>query len=296
MLTLKNISVKFKDKVVLDDLSFQAEKGEIIGVAAPNGTGKTTLFNVMANYLKPNAGEVIIDDNYTYKSEKQEIKIRKRLTTFPDQDDLFDELSGIDHLKLYGNMWKGTTKHIPQIVGKLNMGNYVKNKVRTYSLGMRQRLCFAMMAAADSSIMLMDEVMNGLDINNVSLISEYLIEMKKEQKLIFIASHLLENLDLYADRVIFLSEGKIIHEQRFGRGNDDYIKISLDPHQYNRLINEYVIPDNHLYIASHLFCLPLKGMKQAEQMKWVEQLLGLKEKELSIGPLGTVEYYEKHYH
>ena len=204
MIKLKNISVAFKDKVVLDNLSLTASKGEIIGLAAPNGTGKTTLFNVMANFLKPTNGEVTFNDKYGFNTEKDKLYIHKHMSTFPDQDDLFDELSGVDHLKLYGNMWKGSTKHLPGIIEKLKMGDYVKRKVGTYSLGMRQRLCFAMMAAADTPVMLMDEVMNGLDFSNVALISEYLLDMKKEDKLIFVSSHLLENLDLYADRVLFL--------------------------------------------------------------------------------------------
>ncbi len=168
MLTLSNVSVAYKDKVVLNNLNFTANKGEIIGVAAPNGTGKTTLFNVMANFIKPNTGSVTINGKYAYRNEKEELLIHKQLTTFPEQSDLFEELSGVDHLNLYANMWKGTSRHVPEIIERLRMENYVKRKVRTYSLGMRQRLCFAMMAAADTPIMLMDEVMNGLDISNVA--------------------------------------------------------------------------------------------------------------------------------
>ena len=296
MLKLTNISVAFKDKKVLDKLSLTASKGEIIGVVGPNGTGKTTFFNVMSNFLKPNSGNVTFNDKYAYQSEKDEMFIHKHLTTFPDQSDLFEELTGVDHMNLYGNMWKGSTHHIPEIIEQLKMGNYVKRKVRTYSLGMRQRLCFAMMVAADTSIMLMDEVMNGLDLSNVALISERLIELKKDQKLIFVASHLLENLDLYADRVLFLKDGKIIHQQHLNEKSEAYIKMALEPDQYQKLNNDYVLPPKHLYIANHLFCIPLEEMHPADQTKWIERLLVFKEKELTIGPLGTMEYYEKYYH
>ncbi|MUK90116.1 ATP-binding cassette domain-containing protein [Ornithinibacillus sp. L9] len=293
MLELKKISVAYKDKKVLDNLSFTAHEGEIIGVVAPNGTGKTTLFNVMANFIKPKTGEVIYKERHTYKSERAELFIHKNLSTFPDQSDLFDELTGMDHMKLYGSMWKKSTKHIQEIVDYLQMNDYVKRKVRTYSLGMRQRLCFAMMVATDTSIMLMDEVMNGLDVSNVALISKRLIQMKEEKKLIFVASHLLENLDLYADRVIFLKDGNIIHEQRFHGETEDYIKLEIEHDQYEKLKN--MLPANHMYIANHILCLPLKGMNISEQTKWIENLLDFNEKELTIGPLGTVEYYEKYY-
>ncbi|GEL78497.1 ATP-binding cassette domain-containing protein [Tenuibacillus multivorans] len=296
MLKIKDVSVSFKDHTVLDQLSLTAYEGEIIGLAAPNGTGKTTLFNVIANYLKPNEGTVVFNDQYEYKSEKDEVDIYKQLTPFPDQGDLFEELSGVDHLKLYANMWKGTSKHIKDIIKELNMESYVKNKVKTYSLGMRQRLCFGMMAAADSSIMLMDEVMNGLDVSNVALISEKLIEMKNNQKLMFVASHLLENLDLYADRVLFLKDGKIIHEHHIHDNHDTFIKVSLDPNRYNEFKQTYDLPEDHHYISDRLLCIPFSKLTLSEQTTWLERVIQFDEREFEIGTLGTLEYYEKYYH
>ncbi|KAA0964990.1 ABC transporter ATP-binding protein [Sporosarcina sp. ANT_H38] len=295
MLKLSNVTVAYKDKVVLENLNLTADKGEIIGVVAPNGTGKTTLFNVMANFIKPNSGSVTLNGKYAYRNEKEELLIHKQLTTFPEQSDLFDELSGIDHLNLYANMWKGSSRHVPEIIERLRMGHYVNKKVRTYSLGMRQRLCFAMMAAADTPVMLMDEVMNGLDISNVALISECLIEMKKNEKLIFVASHLLGNLDLYADRVVFLKNGKIVHEQHFTKENEAYLKIEMDAQRYEKLKNESALPADHLFIADYLLCIPLKGMGVPEQTNWIERMLDFNRKKLTVGPLGTVEYYEKYY-
>jgi ABC-2 type transport system ATP-binding protein len=294
MLKLENISVKYKDKVVLDNLSFTANRGEIIGLVAPNGTGKTTLFNVIANFLKPNKGKVTLDGNLQYKTERKEISIHKQLATFPDQGHLFEELTGVDHMKLYANMWKGTTKHVKEIYEQLQMEGYVKKKVKTYSLGMRQRLCFAMIVAADTPIMLMDEVMNGLDVANVSLISRRLMQMKQEGKLIFVASHLLSNLDLYADRVIYLKGGDIIHQQALNDSTEEYLKVELTPEQYEKL--QYTLPENHLFIANHLCCIPIEQMDTEEQKEWVVKLSAYKEKELTIGPLGTAEFYEKYYH
>ena len=73
MLKLSNVSIAYNDKIVLDSLDLTANKGEIIGVAAPNGTGKTTMFNVMANFVKPDSGHVFFDGKYTYRNEKEEL-------------------------------------------------------------------------------------------------------------------------------------------------------------------------------------------------------------------------------
>ena len=295
LLELKNLSVAYKEKQVLIDLSLTAEQGEIIGLVAPNGTGKTTLFNVISNAIKPTSGSVTVDNQYTYQKEKQELAIYRKLATFPDQSELFEGLSGVDHLRLYADMWKGSREHLPAITAALKMDHYVKKKVHTYSLGMRQRLCFAMMAAADTSIMLLDEVMNGLDIENVSIISEQLLDFKRQNKLVFVASHLLKNLDLYADRVLYLRDGHFIHEQKYDEKQIDYLKVEMDQKQYSQLSVSHPLPENHLYLANHLLCVPLEQMNAKQQTEWIELLLNYKGKDLSIGPLGTLEYYEKFY-
>jgi ABC-2 type transport system ATP-binding protein len=294
LLELKGLSVAYKDKQVLKNLSLQAGEGEIIGLVAPNGTGKTTLFHVISNAIKPSSGSVNIN-GHTYQSEKQELAIHKKLATFPDQSELFEGLSGMDHLRLYADMWKGSTEHLAHITATLKMDHYVKKKVHTYSLGMRQRLCFAMMAAADTSIMLLDEVMNGLDIENVSIISNQLLEFKKQKKLIFVASHLLTNLDLYADRVLYLKDGHFIHELTFEEQQADFIKVELDEARYQTLLQEHQLPKEHFFIANRLLCIPTAHLYQHQRAEWIEILLRYKGKELTIGPLGTLEYYEKFY-
>ena len=103
-----------------------------------------------------------------------------------------------------------------------------------------------MMAAANTPVMLMDEVMNGLDFSNVALISNYLLDMKKEEKLIFVSSHLLENLDLYADRVLFLKDGKIVQQQQLNEKNESYIKIVINTEEYEQL--KYALPDRIICI------------------------------------------------
>ncbi|WP_027962991.1 ABC transporter ATP-binding protein [Halalkalibacillus halophilus] len=294
MLEIKDISVAFNKNKVLDRVSFTAEQGKIIGLAAPNGTGKTTLFNVIANYTKPNSGDIIVDENYTYSSEKAQLKIHQQLTTFPDQSDLFEELNGVDHIKLYKQMWKGSKKP-NKIIQSLKMESYAKNKVKTYSLGMRQRLCFAMMVAADSKILLMDEVMNGLDVSNVSLISTILNELKSENKLIFVASHLLENLDLYADRVIFLKDGGIIDELHPNNSEMTYLKVPITTQDYEQIQDYYNLPSEHEFISSYLLCIPLHQMSISDQLTWIERMLAFQSKQMTIGSIGTLEYYEKHY-
>ena len=218
MIDIQNITVNFGEKVVLDDISITFEQGELIGLVAPNGTGKSTLMNVLMNYLVPTSGKVLFDNGLRYSSKTNEVKIHQFVSMMPDQSDLYNHLSGREHLKMFATMWKSDIKLIDETINALNMSHYVNKKTGTYSLGMRQRLCFAMQIVANTDIMMMDEVMNGLDPNNVEVISKILLKKKAEGKMIIIASHLLDNLEKYADRIFLFNEGKLVNANQIVEG------------------------------------------------------------------------------
>lgn len=211
MIELKNIHVQFSGKDILKDVSVMFHPGEIIGLVAPNGTGKSTLMNVVMNYVNPNRGRVILNSELEYSSKKNEATIHQHISMMPDQSDLYNHISGREHLKIYSSMWNTDTKMIDRIISDLGMESYINKKTGTYSLGMRQRLCFAMQIVSDTQVMLMDEVMNGLDPTHVELISNILVKKKSEGKTVLVASHLLENLEKYADRIFFINKGELVH-------------------------------------------------------------------------------------
>ncbi|ETT83079.1 ATP-binding cassette domain-containing protein [Viridibacillus sp. FSL R5-0477] len=210
MIELKNIAVQFSGRDILKDISVMFNSGEIIGLVAPNGTGKSTLMNVIMNYINPNTGKVILNDELEYTNKKNEVKMHQLVSMMPDQSDLYNQISGKEHLKIYSSMWNSNPKLIDNTIQELGMASYIHKSTGTYSLGMRQRLCFAMQIVSDTQVMLMDEVMNGLDPTHVELISQILVKKKSEGKTIIVASHLLENLEKYADRIFFIKNGELI--------------------------------------------------------------------------------------
>ncbi|HBJ00115.1 MAG TPA: ABC transporter ATP-binding protein [Lysinibacillus sp.] len=218
MIDIQNITVQFAENKVLNDISMTFEQGEMIGLVAPNGTGKSTFMNVLMNYIKPMKGKVLFKDGLCYSNKSNEVKIHSFVSMMPDQSDLYNHLSGREHLKMFATMWQSDLKLIDETIEILNMGHYVNKKTGTYSLGMRQRLCFAMQIVTDTDIMMMDEVMNGLDPNNVEIISKILVEKKAKGKVIIIASHLLDNLEKYADRIFLFNEGKLVDTNQIIEG------------------------------------------------------------------------------
>lgn len=252
MLKLNDVVLSFGKKRVLDHLNLEFKQGEIIGLVAPNGTGKSTLMNVILHNLTPQEGEVEYD-GLKYQNQKMTMQLHQRICAFPEQSDLFGFMTGRDHLRLYADLWHNQQKKVDDIIKLLQMGNYVDQKVQTYSLGMKQRLCFAMVVAADTPVMLLDEVMNGLDPQNVELISKVLEQLRQENKLIIIASHLLNNLQSYADRILFLSHGHVIEDYRVKEKRDLYLKIRADQEVKDILgkIAYQELPDKMLLIDSN---------------------------------------------
>ena len=252
MLKLNDVVLSFGKKRVLDHLNLEFKQGEIIGLVAPNGTGKSTLLNVILHNLTPQEGEVEYD-GLKYQNQKMTMQLHQRICAFPEQSDLFGFMTGRDHLRLYADLWHNQQKKVDDIIKLLQMGNYIDQKVQTYSLGMKQRLCFAMVVAADTPVMLLDEVMNGLDPQNVELISKVLEQLRQENKLIIIASHLLNNLQSYADRILFLGHEHVIEDYRVKEKRDLYLKIRADQEVKDILgkIAYQELPDKMLLIDSN---------------------------------------------
>ena len=203
MLNISISKFSYGKKEVLKDIHIQIDKPRIIGLVAPNGTGKSTLIEIIAGNLINRDVSVLLDDKNHY------LEMKRKIVRMCNQDDLYSELTGLQHLQFYAEMWNIKPSFVDEVVSKLQMTEYISNKVSSYSLGMKQRLCFALVVVTNCEVMLLDEVMNGLDPDNVQLISKVLQSLKNEGKIIIIASHLLNNLNSIADEVYFLKDKRI---------------------------------------------------------------------------------------
>lgn len=216
MLVVSIEQFSYGKKLVLQGVHMELPPAQIIGLVAPNGTGKSTLVRIISGHLSA-VGTQVTCNGKTYDKDRQ--YMRKEIVKMPDQADLYDELTGLQHLHFYASMWGVEATYPDKVVELLQMQAYIHQKVGTYSLGMRQRLCFALVVVTRASYMLLDEVMNGLDPDNVTLISNILKELREQGTSMIIASHLLDNLDSIADRVYFIKDQHfpiIYHPQEKG--------------------------------------------------------------------------------
>ncbi|KLI77106.1 MULTISPECIES: ABC transporter ATP-binding protein [Lacticaseibacillus] len=243
MLKLNDVALSFPHKKnVLNDVNLALDQKEVVGLVAPNGTGKTTLLNVIMNNLNPDRGYVEID-GLRYDSNRKIKAIHQKICAFPLENELFGELNGYEHLKLYRNMWQSRVE-LDVLVDDLKMNAYISQKVGTYSLGMKQRLCFAMVVASDTPIMLLDEAMNGLDPENVALISSQIQKLRESGKLVIMVSHLLDNLQSLADRVLFLRAGKIVKNLNMHEHQNNFLKMQSAAQLLSQL-NEDAVLDTY---------------------------------------------------
>ena len=212
MIELQNITVAYGKQQVLTNLTLTLNSGQIIGLVAPNGTGKSTFLHLLLNFIPPQSGKLLINQTLTYGSPKANRSIHQLVTILPALEDLYPDLTGYEHLRLYQRLWQQPSSHLPQIIETLDMSSFLKLPVRRYSYGMRQRLALGMQLATNSPIMLMDEVMNGLDPSLVATVSQLLKDLAKEGKLIVIASHLLDNLEEISQRILFLNDQQVAYD------------------------------------------------------------------------------------
>ncbi len=284
MLELNHIHLDFPNHPnVLDDITLQADGGALIGLVAPNGMGKTTLLKVILNRLHPSQGQVkLFEQGYT--SQAQTRKNHALICAFPEQNDLYGDLSGRAHLQFYADCWQNHTKSVATIIADLNMGHYVDQPTRTYSLGMKQRLCFAMVMAANPPVMLLDEVMNGLDPLNVALISAQLRALRAEGKLIILVSHLLNNLQTYVDRTIFLKDGHFVLD----------LDAHATPAQYLKFTGAAdVVPGATAY-TDQLNVVPLAEVAGETVGSWAQALFAANVP-FTVGPLSLEEQFSHFY-
>lgn len=268
MLEVHIKSFSYGEKEVLNQIDLHLPPSQIIGLVAPNGVGKSTLIQILSGHLRNNGISVSYQGkNYTTDT----LFMRQHIVKMPDQSELYDELNGIEHLNFYASMWKVASGTVQTVVEQLKMEDYIHHKVGEYSLGMRQRLCFALVLVTKADYMLVDEVMNGLDPDNVELISRVLKQLRNEGKTIVMASHLLNNLDSIADKIYFIKEKRIALEYSPQAEGMDTLQLTfVSKERFEKFLEEFqseveMMNSEERQLSIHL----TPGEYSEEKWKWI---------------------------
>lgn len=202
---IENLSKTIKNNKILDNVNLTFESGHVYGLVGRNGSGKTMLLRAICGLIFPDSGKVIIDGKQLHK----DISFPESCGIIIENTDLLPNFSAFDNLKMLSEI-KNTANDnmIKSAIKSVGLDPDSKKKVKTFSLGMKQRLSIAQALFEDPDILLLDELTNALDEDGVNDVRRILLEQKKKNKLIIIASHNKEDISLLSDTVISVSNGR----------------------------------------------------------------------------------------
>jgi len=213
MLDIKNLRKSFGTLVAVDDVSFSLAKGELVGLLGPNGAGKTTTVSMIAGLVTPDRGEVLIAG---HRLAGDTDPAKRRIGLVPQDLALYDELSARDNLRFFGALYGLTGRALDEAIAKalelVELADRARDRVKTFSGGMKRRLNLAAGLLHDPDILLLDEPTVGVDPQSRNAIFENLETLKSRGKGLIYTTHYMEEVERLADRIVVMDHGKVIAE------------------------------------------------------------------------------------
>jgi ABC-2 type transport system ATP-binding protein len=209
VLQIKNLRKVIGKKTIIHDLSLDVFAGEVFGFLGPNGAGKTTTIRMIVGLMGITSGEVLING---ISIKKDFAKAIQHVGAIVENPEMYKFLTGYQNLLHYARMVKGVTKErINEVVELVGLEKRIHDKVKTYSLGMRQRLGLAQALLHKPSLLILDEPTNGLDPAGIREIRDYLRKLAKQEGLaVIVSSHLLSEMEMMCDRFAIIQHGRLV--------------------------------------------------------------------------------------
>ncbi|WP_129595923.1 ABC transporter ATP-binding protein [Anaerophilus nitritogenes] len=204
---IKNLSKKYKNEYVLNNINLSLDKNNIYGFVGINGSGKTMLFKAIAGLIIPTNGDIFINEKKLHK----DISFPESMGVIIEKPAFLDYLSGYENLKVLSKIKnKIEDEQIFNILKLLHLEEHASKPVKQYSLGMKQRLGIAQAIMEDPELLILDEPFNALDKTGIEIVRSILMKMKEEGKIILLTSHNKEDITLLCNEVFEIKNGEII--------------------------------------------------------------------------------------
>lgn len=260
LLSTHGLTKQFGHKKAVDSVDIHIKKGAVYGFIGRNGAGKTTFLKMISGLAKPTSGEI---EMFGYKGKDLK-KIRSRVGCLIETPGLYGNMDAYGNLvikcKLLGIKKKGYVSEILKIVGLHDIGN---KKVKTFSLGMKQRLGIALALVGEPDLMVLDEPINGLDPQGIAEVRDTILQLQKERNMtILISSHILEELSKICTDYGIIHEGSLLQEltrEELVKHCSERMELTLDePEKALPLldamgfVNYQVVDKEHIHIYERL--------------------------------------------
>src|SRR6266568_2115022 len=210
MIKVEGLTKRYARTVAVDDISFEVEKGQIVGFLGPNGAGKTTTMRVLTCFLPPSAGTATIA-GFDVLENPQEVK--KRIGYLPETPPLYPEMEVIEYLTFVGQI-KGISgadikKRADDVIGRCSLGDVQTKLIGKLSKGFRQRVGIAQAIIHNPDVLILDEPTSGLDPKQIIEIRELLRQLAGDHTII-LSTHILSEVEHSCERVIIISQCKVV--------------------------------------------------------------------------------------
>jgi ABC-2 type transport system ATP-binding protein len=216
MIQIKNVTKKFPTVTALDSISLTIQEREFFGLLGPNGAGKTTLMSLLVGYLNLDEGEILIAGE---KVTQDGLQTRKNIGLVPQSLALYDDISAEANLEIFGSFFhiekKLLKERIKEMLESVELYDRRKDKVKTFSGGMKRRLNLISSLLHDPPLLLCDEPTVGVDPQSRNAIFDYLQMLNQQGKTIVYTTHYMEEAERLCNRIAIIDAGKIVVEGTF---------------------------------------------------------------------------------
>jgi ABC-2 type transport system ATP-binding protein len=204
MITVENLTKKFGEVTAVEDLTFQVKEGEVFGFLGPNGAGKTTTIRMLCCLISKTSGEAKIAE-YQIGKAADSLQIRKMVGLVPDNVGLYDDLSAFENLDFYGKLYECPERRrqesIERFLKMLGLWDRKDARAGSFSKGMKQKLALARALVHEPKLLFMDEPTANLDPESAKTVRDFILEVKKQGRTIFLNTHNLDEAQRICDRI-----------------------------------------------------------------------------------------------
>ena len=264
----QNLNYYFGQQKVLDQLTLEVPKGGIYGFLGPNGSGKTTTIKLLLNLLKSSEQNISL---FGQQITENRTEILKKIGSLVEQPAIYPHLSGYENLKNRANLLGVSKEKVMETLALVGLTEAAKKSAEKYSLGMKQRLGIGLALLDDPELLILDEPTNGLDPNGIIEVRNLIKELaEKQQKTIFISSHLLAEIEKIATHVGIINKGKMLFQGSINELQSlktSQIIIETSDNQAALMLLEGKYPDVKLDLNVHI---PFENI---EQMGFINHFL-----------------------
>lgn len=210
---VSSVTKTYSSQKALNSVSFEAEKGQIIGFLGPNGAGKSTMMKILTGFIKPNSGSVFVDAINVLDNA---IEAQKNIGYLPEHNPLNKDMYVREYLQFRASIYKVAKSQIDACIQKVGLNTEAHKKINQLSKGYQQRVGIAAAILHNPSVLILDEPTTGLDPNQLLEIRTLIKELGKDKTVLF-STHIMQEVEAVCDRVIIIKKGKILVNEKLSK-------------------------------------------------------------------------------